>query len=41
MSGEAVRKLPCGHVFHRECINAWFEREDYDVQEAINMIENI
>merc|ERR1712032_1527702 len=26
--GEQVRTLPCGHVFHRPCVDRWFSRSN-------------
>ncbi|PVU99314.1 hypothetical protein BB559_000820 [Furculomyces boomerangus] len=27
VSGDRVRYLPCGHVFHTECVDAWFVKK--------------
>ena len=26
--GEDVRTVPCGHVFHRDCVDEWLGRKD-------------
>ena len=29
--GDLGRELKCGHLFHRECIDSWFQQDDEDM----------
>merc|ERR1719232_1033053 len=27
MTASSTKKLPCGHIFHRNCLRSWFQRQ--------------
>lgn len=39
LHGQMARELPCGHIFHKKCIDRWFKDECYCPLDKLNIRE--